>query len=247
MFSPFRLPVLLVIIFLSAFSYGDEEALALLKKVDELYRSTSAIATLEMAIVTPNWERTLKMQSWSRGMEDTFIRVLAPKKDRGVSTLKLDQEMWNFFPKINKTIKVPPSMMMGSWMGSDFTNDDLVREVSLAEDYTVRRLDQPNTILLTLTPKQETVTVWSKIEVLVKKDDLMPIEQRYFNETNERVRTMTFDDVKIFSGKKLPARMTMVPHTKEGHKTIVTYLDLDFDQVIPDTIFSLRNLQKRFN
>ena len=138
-------------------------------------------------------------------------------------------------------------MMMGSWMGSDFTNDDLVREVSLAEDYTVRRLDQPNTILLTLTPKQETVTVWSKIEVLVKKDDLMPIEQRYFNETNERVRTLTFDDIKVFSGKKLPARMTMVPHTKEGHKTIVTYLDLDFDQVIPDTIFSLRNLQKRFN
>jgi len=105
-----------ILIFLSAFSIADEEAVKLLKKVDELYRATQATAMMEMRIETPNWQRTMKLQSWSRGMEDTFIRVLAPKKDRGVATLKLDQEMWNFFPKINKTIKVPPSMMMGSWM-----------------------------------------------------------------------------------------------------------------------------------
>lgn len=237
----------LILIFLSTFSIADEEAVKLLKKVDELYRATQATAMMEMRIETPNWQRTMKLQSWSRGMEDTFIRVLAPKKDRGVATLKLDQEMWNFFPKINKTIKVPPSMMMGSWMGSDFTNDDLVREVSLVEDYFIDRFDQAETILLTLTPKKETVTVWAKIEVLIKQDNYMPLSQRYFNEQGEKVRTMTFDKVIDFGGRLLPARMTMVPHHKEGHKTIVEYLELDFDSPISKSIFSLRHLQKRFN
>jgi len=87
-------------------------------------------------------------------MDDTFIRVLSPRKDRGVATLKKDKEMWNFFPKINKVIKVPPSMMMGSWMGSDFTNDDLVREVSLVEEYHVDKSVEGENYRLTLTPKQ---------------------------------------------------------------------------------------------
>lgn len=227
-----------------AMAAAQTDPLALLKKVDELYRSTQATAIMRMHIVTPNWERTMEMESWSRGMEDTFIRVLSPKKDRGVATLKLDQDMWNYFPKINKTIKVPPSMMMGSWMGSDFTNDDLVREVSLAEDYHVAMQEEGEHLLLILTPKTTTVTVWAKIEVLIQSEDLMPLEQRYYNEKGERVRTMSFDQVRDFSGKRLPARMVMTPHSKQGHKTIVEYIQLDFDAPITDDIFSLRNLQK---
>ena len=119
--------------------FAETEAVSLLKKIDELYRSDSSISTMKMRIVTPNWNRTLELQSWTIGMDDTFIRILSPKKDRGVATLKKGREMWNYFPKINKVIKVPPSMMMGSWMGSDFTNDDLVREVSLVKEYNVNK------------------------------------------------------------------------------------------------------------
>lgn len=245
---PYKLILLLCIsLCSSAFTMADEKAVNLLKKVDELYRSQTAIATMQMTVLTPNWQRTMKLKSWGRGLEDTFIRILSPKKDRGVATLKIDKEMWNYFPKINKVIKVPPSMMMGSWMGSDFTNDDLVREVSLVEDYHVDLTEKDELYTLKLSPKQNTVTVWEKIEFTVQKKDLMPLEQRYYNEKDELVRSMVFDKVKEFNGRAMPARMVMTPHKKPGNSTVIEYLEMSFDQPLPKNIFSLRNLQKRLN
>lgn len=223
-----------------------DDGVALLKKIDELYRSDTSIASMKMQIITPNWQRTLEMQSWTRGMDDTFIRVLSPRKDRGVATLKKDKEMWNYFPKINKVIKVPPSMMMGSWMGSDFTNDDLVREVSLVQEYHVDKVTDGGNFRLTLTPKQNTVTVWGKIEIVVNQQSLLPLEQSYFNEKGEKVRTMTFSEIREFSGKKMPAIMTMEPLNKSGHKTVIEYVDAQFDVALDKNVFTLRNLQKRF-
>lgn len=225
---------------------ASSQAKDLLKKVDELYRSDSAFATMEMEVVTPNWQRTMSLQSWSKGMDDTFIRILSPKKDRGVATLKLEEEMWNYFPKINKVIKVPPSMMMGSWMGSDFTNDDLVKEVSLVEDYEVSLTETPTLYTLALIPKEGTVTVWEKIEVDVMRANLLPVEQRYFNEKGDLIRSMKFDIIRTFNGRTIPARMTMTPHNKPGNLTIIEYKEMVFDQPLPDDVFSLRNLQKRF-
>ena len=222
------------------------EAVALVKKIDELYRSNSSHSDMTMEIVTPNWQRTLSMEAWTRGMDDTFIRVLTPKKDRGVATLKLDREMWNYFPKINKVIKVPPSMMMGSWMGSDFTNDDLVREVSLVEEYHVTLDDSGELQVLTLIPKAQTVTVWAKIVIEVSREKSLPMQQTYFNEQGEAVRVMTFTDIKDFSGRQMPSVMTMTPLNKSGHKTVVRYDQLQLDVPVEDPIFTLRNLQKRF-
>jgi len=236
----------LVLFFPSYSCLADEDAAALLKKMDELFRSNSSIATMKMQIITPNWQRTLEMKSWTQGMDDTFIRVLSPRKDRGVATLKKDKEMWNFFPKINKVIKVPPSMMMGSWMGSDFTNDDLVREVSLVEEYHVAKAVEGENYRLTLIPKKNTVTVWGKIEFIVNQESLLPLEQNYFNEKGEQVRTMVFSDIRDFSGKKMPAIMTMIPLNKTGHKTVIEYVEAEFDSELGDNIFTLRNLQTRF-
>lgn len=228
-------------------AFADEEAVELLKRVDELYRANTSEASIRMQIVTPNWERTMEMQVWSQGMENTFIRILAPKKDRGIATLKLGPEMWNYFPKVNKAIKVPPSMMMSSWMGSDFTNDDLVKEASLAEDYEVTRQDIDHTSLLTLVPKEQTVTVWAKIEVLVDREALLPLEQRYFNERGEQVRVMKFLDVKAFGEYNLPSRLEMTPLNKEGHKTIIYYDDLKLNVPIDEEMFTWRTLKQRFN
>lgn len=237
-------------IFLFIFSplaQSNEGAVALLTKIDELYRSDNSISTMKMSIVTPNWQRTLEMQSWTIGMDDTFIRILSPKKDRGVATLKKGREMWNYFPKINKVIKVPPSMMMGSWMGSDFTNDDLVREVSLVKEYHVEKEDMGDKHKLTLIPKRDTVTVWARIEILIQKESLLPVEQSYFNEQGEKVRSLYFSDIREFSGKKLPTKLSMVPHNKKDHQTVVEYVDLEFNTTMGDDIFTLRNLKKRFN
>jgi len=228
------------------FAIADDDAAALLIKMDELFRSKSSVATMKMQIITPNWQRTLEMQSWTLGMDDTFIRVLSPRKDRGVATLKIDKEMWNYFPKINKVIKVPPSMMMGSWMGSDFTNDDLVREVSLVKEYAVSKKTEGENYRLTLIPKENTVTVWGKIEFIVNQQSLLPLEQSYFNERGDKVRTMVFSDIRDFNGKKMPAIMTMMPLNKTGHKTVIEYVEAEFDIKLGDNIFTLRNLQKRF-
>lgn len=246
MFRSFYAFIITLCIFLfSSPLQADSEALSLLKKMDELYRSDNSTATIKMHIVTPNWQRTLKMQSWTIGMDDTFIRVITPKKDKGVSTLKISNEMWNYFPKINKTIKVPPSMMMGSWMGSDFTNDDLVREVSLVKEYNVDKTDIKEKYRLTLTPKENTVTVWARIDILIDKKSLLPLEQNYFNEKGEKVRSMSFSNIREFSGKKLPSVMSMVPLNKNGHKTEIEYITLEFNTDIDAGIFTLRNLQKR--
>ncbi|TNE38848.1 MAG: outer membrane lipoprotein-sorting protein [Alphaproteobacteria bacterium] len=219
----------------------------LLRKVDELYRSDTSEADIRMQIITPDWERTMSMMVWSEGMEKTFIRILSPKKDRGIATLKLEDEMWNYFPKINKTIKVPPSMMMSSWMGSDFTNDDLVKEATLADDYTSTRQDTGCTSLLTLVPMEETVTVWAKIEVLVDLGKLLPLEERFYNERGEKVRTMTFSELKEFSGNMLPSRLEMVPHNKEGHKTVIYYDDLRLNVELDEDTFTWAKLKERFN
>lgn len=227
--------------------FSMDSAEDLLRRVDALYRADTGQSRVRMQIVTPNWERTLEMQSWSEGQENTFIRILAPKKDRGVSTLKLGNEMWNYFPKIDKVIKVPPSMMMSSWMGSDFTNDDLVKESSLADDYETTRKDREGLIYLSLVPREQTVTVWGKIEVVVDATTLMPVEQSYYNERGEKVRVMSFLEPRDFGGVMLPSRMEMVPLNKQGHKTVIYYDELRLNIELGDDVFTMRNLKRRFN
>jgi outer membrane lipoprotein-sorting protein len=222
------------------------DALTLLKKIDQLYRADTSTSTMKMTIVTPDWQRTLAMQSWTKGMDDTFIRILSPRKDRGVTTLKIDKEMWNYFPKINKVIKVPPSMMMGSWMGSDFTNDDLVRDVSLVEEYDVSKAVKGDYTILSLIPREDTVTIWDKIEIEIDSKTLLPVSQSYFNEQDKKIRMMTFSNNRDFNGRVMPSKMTMTPLNKEGHSTIIEYTDANFDIEIDDSTFTLRNLQARF-
>ena len=222
------------------------DAATLIKKVDELYRSHTSEAQMEMHIETPNWKRTLRMRMWTRGMTETFITIDSPKKDRGISTLRKDKEMWNYFPKINKIIKVPPSMMMGSWMGSDFTNDDLVKETSLLNDYTAKLIpDNSNLYVVELIPKENTATVWGKIVVKFEKKNLLPVEECYFDEKGEKIRALTFKDVRKLGGKLLPAVMEMITLNKKDRKTVFRYQKARFNHKINSSVFTLRNLRKR--
>lgn len=221
----------------------------ILKKTDELYRSKTSFAKMQMQIETPRWKRTMKMDIWTKGMDYTFVTVTYPVKDKGVSTLKREKDMWNFFPKINKVIKVPPSMMMSSWMGSDFTNDDLVKESSLRDDYEAS-LDEnisENIYAITLVPKENVATVWGKIKIEIMKDKLIPLKQEFYDEKGIKVRIMTFSDVRKVGKRELPMKMELIPLTEEkkGHKTIISYEAIEFDLNIPESTFSRQNLQKR--
>ena len=224
------------------------EVKALLTKVDRLYRSDRSYASIEMEVVTPDWRRTLAMDFWTEGQDKTFIRVSAPARDAGTATLRLGNEMWNYFPKINKVMKVPPSMMMGSWMGSDFTNDDLVKESTLIDDYygeffTPAKPD-PAFLYVRLHPRKGTVSLWDAIELTIGKADLLPTREDYFDEKGRLQRTMKFSEVAELGGRKLPLVMTMTPLSKPGHLTTIRYKAAQFDAKLPAGTFTLRNLQR---
>jgi outer membrane lipoprotein-sorting protein len=224
----------------------DTDVKQVIKDIDELYRSTSSYSEIEMEIVTPHWQRTLAMNCWTQGMDKTFLRLTAPRKEKGVATLRIENEMWNYLPKTNKVIKVPPSMMMSSWMGSDFTNDDLVKEFSLFEDYTYELITvdsaREDLLYINCIPSEDLPIVWGNIVVAARKSDHLPIWQKYYDEKGKLMRVLQYKDIKTFGKRILPAEMEMIPQTKEGHKTVIRYLRLDFDVKVDEQVFSLRNL-----
>ncbi len=241
----------LLIFFISvSFLYSENSLTAreIVKRVDKLYRSKTSYGKMEMTIETPHWKRTLLMEAWTEGMEKTFIRILAPKKDKNMATLKIGNQMWNYLPKVNKIIKIPPSMMMGSWMGSDFTNDDLVKEYTFVDDYNFKIIDfkeenSKDRIYIEAIPKENVAVVWSKIIIAVKKDNYIPIWQRYYDDRGDVVRIMYYSEVKKIGNRLIPTKMVMVPLKKKGHKTSFKYLEIKFDIKLKKSIFSLRNLR----
>jgi outer membrane lipoprotein-sorting protein len=219
---------------------------ALSKELDELYRSKSSEGTMTMSIKTPDFERELTMKVYSRGMDDTLIRIMSPRKEAGTSTLKRGNEMWNYLPKIKKTIRIPPSMMMGSWMGSDFTNDDLVRESTWEDDYTVTLAKAPpaGQICLEYVPKPDAPVTWSKVVACVDEASHLPDTMDFYDEKDRKARTIAYADVRELGGRTVPTRMTLTPHTKEGHRTVVTYDEMEFDHELPENLFTITNLRR---
>ncbi len=219
---------------------------ALLRHIDDLYRSRSSIARIEIQVSTPRTTRSLRLRAWSRGTEEALVVIEAPPREEGIATLRVGQNLWNYLPRIARTIRVPPSMMLGSWMGTDFTNDDLVKESSLHDDFTSRlgaRSTSPAGWWIVLDVKPGVVGRWSRIELLVS-DETLPVEERHFDRRGRLARTMTFDDIRTLGGRRLPSRVTLVPADAEGQRTEMRYLDLQFDIRLPDDTFSLARLER---
>ena len=228
---------------------SDAEVEEIINHIDQLYRSETSHAEIAMQIKTPNWERTLSMTVWTKGTDKTFIRINSPKKEKDITTLRIGKEMWNYLPKVNKTFKISPSMMMGSWMGSDFTNDDLVRESSLIDDYSYQLITpddaSPDLIYIELIPKEDSAIVWGKVVSAVRSSDYLPVWQHFYDEKEKLMRVLNYKDIKSFGAKTIPTVMEMIPKNKEGHKTVVRFLKAEFDSKVDDKIFTRRNLQKR--
>ena len=219
----------------------------LLNRVDDLYRGRSAHGTMTMKVVNPHYQRELVMEFWSQGTDKSLVRILQPKKERRTSTLKNGNNIWNYLPKVDRTIKIPSSMMGGSWMGSDFTNDDLVKEHRMAVDYDSRFTssggDSKDVIEITCTPKPNAPVVWGKVVVRVRRADLLPLETVYYKENGAVARRLTFSNVRELGGRKLPTTLTMIPVGKPGHSTIVSYQDIEFDVPLRPGLFTVANLR----
>lgn len=221
----------------------------ILDRVDDLYRGESSHGQLAMTVKTVHWERTIEIEFWDKGKTQSLFRILAPKKEAGTATLRSGNDIWNFLPHVNRVIKLPSSMMSASWMGSHFTNDDLVKETRMADDYTYGitfdgdRGGRP-IVELTCDPKPKAAVVWGEVVVTVDRSHDLPVEIRYFNEDRSLARTLRFSDVTRLGGRELPAVMTLVPSDKPGESTIIRYEKLDFDVRLDDGFFSLRTLQR---
>lgn len=242
-----RLLFIPLMVFAGFAGAAERSARSVIDEMEQLYRGDASDAKITMIVETPHYRRTMTMTGLSMGTEYGFFRILSPKKDRGIATLKRKEEMWNYFPKINKVIKVPPSMMMGSWMGSDFTNDDLVKETQLIDAYDLSMVETKTEYRITLTPREQTVTVWGKIDYVVSRSPLLPVSQSFHDEDGEKIRIMTFSEPKEFGGRLMPSILEMKPLNKEGHRTLVIYDDITFDvPEITEQTFSMRNLKARF-
>ncbi len=237
-------------VFLHGVALGSANQISIkevLDKADKQYRFQTSYAELEMKIKTQYWERTMRLNMWTKGMKKTLIVIKAPKKDSGITTLRIDKSMWNYFPKINKVIKVPPSMMMGSWMGTDFTNDDLVKESTFVNDFNAKFIpgQLEDFYYIELRPKETTISVWDKVRLVINKKSLILKKQESFNERGEKVRTITFSNIRDLGGKIIPTTIIVTSHKKKGNQTIINYIDAKFNQPMKDTIFTYRQLQKR--
>ena len=227
---------------------AQESAREIVDRVDRLLRGQSSHGIATMDVVTAHWTRTLKLEIWSLGTEYSLVRVLAPEKEKGTATLKANDQIWNYLPRVDRTIKIPPSLMMGSWMGSHFTNDDLVKESRMIEDYDIEisfegLRDTTEVWEFTLTPKPDAAVVWGRIVEQVRKVDLMPVWARYYDDRGDLARTLTFDDYRTMGGRLIPAQLTMRPADKPDEYTRIRYEELEFDIGIDPSFFSLQRLR----
>jgi hypothetical protein len=213
-----------------------------------MYRSDSSISTAELIVTKPRRTRALRMKAWTQGEEKALIVVQAPAREKGTASLKVDKNLWNYFPRIRRTIRIPPSMMLASWMGSDFTNDDVVRDSSYSKDYVyelVGRSEDPPGWTIRFNAKPGTVGLWKRLELVVSLDGWIPLVATYYDRKDRLSRTMFWEEVKDFDGRRIPSRMRLIPQDKKGHKTEFVYLDIDFDVEVPESTFSLSALERK--
>ncbi|MGC1676233.1 MAG: outer membrane lipoprotein-sorting protein [Candidatus Binataceae bacterium] len=225
----------------------DQSARAAVDQVAHLFSSKSSIATVKMEIVNADGQRDLSMRIWSLG-DEVLIRITSPQNEAGTAILKQGSDIWYYLPKTDRTVKVPASMAMTSWMGSDFTIDDLVKEKFLTRDYSVSTsfIGTRGGIAVheyTLTPKQSAAIVWGKVILQIRQADSVPTWQGYYDEDGQLVRELSFSEYKKMSGRVIPTRMVMRSAKKPGAQTTIEYDDIGFDVPVTQQTFSLPNLK----
>lgn len=233
----------------SATALWGQTAKEIIQKADQLMQGNSSKGEMTMTIVRPKWTREIGMKTWSKGNEYSLTLITDPARDAGTGFLKREKELWNWQPTIDRVIKMPPSMMMQSWMGSDFTNDDLVRESSIVKDYEHRLLGD-TTIgayqawKLELIPQEDAPVVWGRILAYIEKDNYFQLLFKYYDEDGFLINTMVLSDIRQLGNRSIPTRLEMIPAENPDQKTVLIYKKMVFDIELDDRFFSLQNLKQ---
>jgi outer membrane lipoprotein-sorting protein len=242
----------LAALLLSASAMGQKpDAHELVRRTDQALRGKTQQGKASMTVRTPDWERTLEMEYWSVNPDKSFILITAPAKEEGTSTLRLGTNMWNYLPQVERVIKIPPSLMLQSWMGSDFTNDDLVKESSLVNDYAHELVgetteDGDACWQVVAHPKPDAPVVWGKLVLVIRKSDSLPRKEEFYDEKGRLQKALSFEDFRNLGDRNYPMRWSMVSVNRPGHVTTLAYRELKFDRPIPERVFTQQNMKRQF-
>jgi hypothetical protein len=211
-------------------------------------RGTTDRGALEMDIVTPNWQRKVTLNFWVSGEDRALVKITGPAKEAGIASLRIGSGMWNYLPKVERTIKIPVSMMMQSWMGSDFTNDEVMKATSFSADYDhtlvkTEVIEGEKVWLVESVPRPGADVVWGKV-LLQIGPDCLPRREEFCDEKGTPVKVLEFSDFKTLGGRRFPACWKMTALNRKGCSTTLNYLRMEFDGSIPEKVFSLNNLKK---
>ncbi len=225
------------------------DATDIVKRSDDLMRGNSYSGTYSMEIITTRWKRELTLFVHSMDRDKMFIRILTPPKEAGIGTLRLGNEMWNYLPSVEKTIKIPPSLMLRPWMGSDFANDDLVKESSIVNDYTHQIIDHEDidgeaVLKIEFTPKPDAPVIWGKLYHWIRENDFVPLKEEYYSEKGKAIKVLEYSDIGQVSDRVIPRTWKMRSLTKKGHSTTIKLIDVTYNQPIDDVIFSMSYLRR---
>lgn len=225
-----------------------QNAYEIVAKADEKMRGQSSVFELQITAVRPNWSRSIEVKGWTKGRDLSLLFITAPARDKGIAFLRRGKEVWNWYPNLERVIKLPPSMMNQSWMGTDFTNDDLVKESSIVNDYTHNIIGDTiiqnrNCFVIELYPKPESAVIWGKIILCIDKTDYMELSARFFDEDGNLTQMMFGYEPKLMNNRMIPTRFEMIPVDKKGHKTVMTYKTVKFNTAISDDFFSTESMK----
>lgn len=227
-----------------------QRASDILAEIDDLWRGKSSYAIATLRVETEHYTRTMRMESWSKGKEMSLTRILTPLREKGTITLKSGNHIYTYLPKTDRTIRLSSGMMMGSWMGSHLTNDDLVKESRLEEDYDATisfegERDQQSIIEFTLIPKPDAAVVWGKVVIEVEAERHLPIRELFYDEDMQISRTFTFSGLKMMAGSVRPSVMRIVPADKPDEFTEFVFEELTLNVPLEDSFFSKSALRRR--
>lgn len=221
----------------------------ILTRMEATMRGDASYFEMSMSIVRPRYSREVQLKSWSMGDDFSLTLITAPARDQGTVFLKREREIWNYVPNIDRTIKMPPSMMSQSWMGSDFTNDDLVRESSVIDDYEHQILreeiyEDHKVWVLELIPKPDTAIVWGRVRMWISQQHYLQLRIENDDQSNQLANTMELSDIQLMGGRLLPTLMKMTPADKPDHHTLMRYLSVEFDPPLDASFFTRQNMQR---
>ena len=229
-------------------SAWSQTAMEIITRADNIYRGTSSKMEMKMTIERPKWSRAITMKSWSLGNEYSMVLITSPEKDKGQVFLKNNKDLWNWIPSINRMVKMPPSMMSQGWMGSDVSNDDLLRQSSLVEDYThtiigTEVIDGRECWIIELIPNENADVMWGKIEMWICKKDFFVLQSRYYDEDKYLVHTEKASNIQRMDGRDFPTKLEIIPADEPQNKTILEFIFIDFDIAIDKSFFSQQKMK----